>query len=136
MGDTTTQESTKEETEFDIEAMVLSDEKLFEIPLTYIDTDDQKKTSKCIFRLPNVQDMIRVGIIEAELLADSKKLEEVSAYISNIAFFVATIKVCLVEAPKWFDIDTNDDLDLLEVLYARYSSAVEKFRSKRKIVRA
>ncbi len=136
MGDTTTQGSTTEETEFNIEAMVLSDEKLFEIPLTYVDTDDQKKTSKFVFRLPNVQDMIRIGVIESQLLSDSKKFDDVTPYILNIAYFVATIKVCLVESPSWFDIDKNDDIDLLEVLYVRYSSAVEKFRSKRKIVLA
>ena len=134
MGDTTTKESTTEEKEFDVTEIVLSDKKLFEIPITFIDVDDQKKTAKFVFKLPNIQDMIRIGIIETQLLEDSKNIAEVSQYILNVAYFVATLKVCLVECPAWFDIDENDDIDLLEVLYDKYTLVVERFREKRKIV--
>lgn len=134
MGNTTTQEAIKDDKEFDVTEIVLSDKKLFEIPITFIDVDDQKKIAKFVFKLPNVQDMIRVGIIESQLLEDSKNLAEVSQYILNVAYFIATVKVCLVECPAWFNIDDNDDLDLLEVLYDRYTLAVERFREKRKIV--
>lgn len=134
MGDTTTTKSTVEEKEFDVTEVVLSDDKRFTIPITFIDADNQKKTSNFVFKLPGVQEMIRVGVIESQLLADSKNISEVSQYIQNVAYFVATIKVCLVECPAWFNIDENDDLDFLEVLYDKYILVVERFREKRKIV--
>lgn len=125
------QDKTKKDTLAD-EAMVGKD-KRFTFRIIYTDSFGQKEEGEFISRVPSVKDIIQIGIEESNLLIGTGNADAISIQITNMAFMMATLKICLVDYPSWFNLNDIDDLSLLEVVYTKHALVVDRFRNRCKI---
>jgi CMP-N-acetylneuraminic acid synthetase len=116
-----------------LDEVIVSSDKQFTIPITST-VGDETKTDNFIFKVPSAIDIIQIGVIESNHLAAAINPKEIPMDFQNLSFIIASLKVCLVSSPAWFDINTTDDVELLEDLYAKHLLVVENFRKKNRRV--
>lgn len=86
-----------------------------------------------VFRRPSVYEQARIGLRVAEMLSAADKDGYMhrlytDVYHENLVMMVATLEVVVAEHPKWWDLESVRDDDLVGTLYGRYKVWQNGFR--------
>ena len=132
---TTSSESPETQKSADFE-VIIGDDRRYTIRLVYKTVAGQKLEGKFIFKIPTVGDILKIGIEEANMLSAAKDPRVVSARMQDVAYIVATLKVCLVNWPDWFSVEdiTDMELELLSAIYVRHAAIIDRYRERSSII--
>lgn len=134
MGDTyTSSEKDSKEQPSKKDDVIIGDDKRFVFYVIYKDPTGQKFKGKFVSRIPNVQDILKIGSFETEYFGKVQNIDAVPMAMQNFAFMISTLKVCLVDWPEWFDVDKIEDEEVLSAIYTNHALVVDRYKSRSSI---
>ncbi len=82
-----------------------------------------------IFHHPSLMERMQIGVLKSQMLQGLDGRVDVTT--DNIAHMSATLEVILDESPKWFNLSTIEDYEVLDGVYEEYIQWYESFRKRR-----
>lgn len=76
---------------------------------------------------PTMQEMIRIGVVEAR---DLGGLQNVDIQTTMIAHMIATLEVAIDSAPDWWKPRELKDAEVLQEVYEKYIDYLRQFQRK------
>lgn len=82
-----------------------------------------------VAKYPSIIDRITIGSIRAKLL-DGAPQESIDNMTDDFAYMIAFLQVTLTKAPKWFSLETIEEIDVLRDLFYSVVNWVNSFRGE------
>lgn len=79
-------------------------------------------------KYPSLIEKMNIGVLRAKFL-DGVEVGKADTVTDNIAYITATFMVVCKNAPKWWNMDTLDDYEVMMGVWKEYDTAVSSFRS-------
>ncbi len=113
------------------------------ISVDYESNNKERFKGNVVVKRPTMGDYLKIGAIKANYLKQSLGVDPVTrqpiypdpVYIDDtikmVAQMIATFKVVVIKAPKWFqEPEKINDFKLLDIIYMEYEEWLNNFRDK------
>lgn len=107
--------------------IVNAEERTATIKKDYKVNGELHKNAVFVAKYPSVIERITIGTIRAKLL-DGAPLQSIDKMTDDFSYMVAFLQVTLTKAPKWFNLEELEELDVLRDLFYTVVGWVNSFR--------
>lgn len=97
--------------------------------ISYESEEGNMYTGQVVFKRPTVMDVMRMGGIKSQILADAGvNAQLVDNMILQVASIVATLKVVVVSAPPWLDYNNLHEIEVMTHVFRQFEVWEDSFR--------
>lgn len=89
----------------------------------------RNKTGTFVFKYPSLFDRAQIGVARAKML-DGAKEESLDVVTSDLLYMIAYIGKLCIKQPKWFNLNTLDEIEVIEDIFKEVSNWVMRFRQE------